>query len=442
MILTFRLAILEKFEETRGNSMKNKSLFLLLAFMISLLPLNIVQAETVPQHTLDDAISLMYISDAVLLDEDFPDETLRAPGLLSPVSDDPVPQSDNAILAGMINAAKAMRNDLDANCQLMTNRYRQQGKDCEADLLQTYCTERKAKINEVIGALHKERGDRRRPFTKFWHSIKRSSRGFWHKIGPVGRNFLRKTGPEVLKVVATGGTLNIGVVKTIFKHQVKSVIRDHVKQVVLKGVQRLMQGQIEIAQAAGVDICEEQEKEVSQDEGSDDTNNSSEVVEYINIPRVWTCSSNIGPYGTWMQSDGSIIDKSDLVFNLDASNPSPSYEFSFEGIARIPSSGDYALAEEFFYGIGSATWDKSNYFYGSVDIERTSSLTYPHSEKSEQIDTWERAVIGALSPDQKEIHICFHVHTKDQFDYIKNEPFENLLEHCSSFQYFVCTPQE
>ncbi len=63
----------------------------------------------------------MYISDAILLDVDFPEEVFHSPGLSSPSQDNLAEDPDNAALAAAIHAAKAERNDLDAKCKMLRN---------------------------------------------------------------------------------------------------------------------------------------------------------------------------------------------------------------------------------------------------------------------------------------------------------------------------------
>ncbi len=239
--------------------MKNKSFFLLFVFLLSLIPLSSVQADDKISTSLEDAISLMYVSDAILVGETELEEAFHSPVLLAPVANILYDEPDNAALAFALQAAKNLRNDLDASCALLTSQYRQAGKNCEADLIKATCDEKRAEINAEIGLLHKKRGDRRRTATKIYHFFKRSGKSIWHRIGPIGRTFLRRLGPEVLQMAATGG-LSGGVLKNLLKHTAKSMGRERIKQVVFQGVQRLLQGQIEIAQAAGVDICDPEEE--------------------------------------------------------------------------------------------------------------------------------------------------------------------------------------
>ena len=241
--------------------MKYKALFLLLIFSISLLPLDIVYAEEVVQRSLDDAISLIYVSDAILFGDVDQEEASSSLGLFSPVYDGPETDLDNGKLAAMIHAAKMERNDRDKNCEILINQNRKAGKDCEADRIKESCAARKAAINARIGKLHKLRGDRRRKLTKAWHFLKRQGRTAWHKLGPSGRRFFHKMGPDLMQMVATGG-FSGSAFKTIFKAHLKRTFgKKQISEMVLKGIQRRMMGQMEIAQAAGVDICDSAESE-------------------------------------------------------------------------------------------------------------------------------------------------------------------------------------
>jgi hypothetical protein len=241
--------------------MKTKSLVLLLVFVTSLFPLYPGQAESSEYRSLEDATALMYLSDALLLEESELDSAASLPGLFSyNYSVSPATPAEN-MMNRMIHAAKMERNDLDANCQLLVSRFSSEGNGCEVKKVQSHCDQVRTKLNNRISLLRKLRGDRRKPLTKMWHSIKRGSANFWHRIGPLGRNFLRQIGPETLKIVVSGGSLSGGVLKNLIKQVAKSVGRQHLKQVVYQGVERMLMGQIQIAQAAGVDLCAEEVQE-------------------------------------------------------------------------------------------------------------------------------------------------------------------------------------
>ena len=197
--------------------MKSKSIILLIVFSFSLFPRHTVHAKENIQRSIDDAASLMYISDALLTEESELGDSTAAPGNPSPSKSNSEDVDTNPLLARIIHAKKMQRNDLDAMCKLLTAKLRSEGKDCEANKVQSYCQEKRGEINSQIGFYHKMRGDQRKLFTKMWHSIKRNSSNFWHRIGPLGRNFLRQVGPAALQMVTTGG-FNSSALKNSLTH--------------------------------------------------------------------------------------------------------------------------------------------------------------------------------------------------------------------------------
>jgi len=266
--------------------MKKKSMALLLVFCVSLLPFGAGYASKSDFYSLDDTVQLMYLSDVILLDESELDITGKNPGLFS-VSENSNPvEPAGDLLNRMIHSTKMERNDLDANCRLLLSRYNNAAEDCEAQKIQSHCEQQRTKLTNRISLLRKLRGDRRKALTKLWHSIKRGSANIWQKIGPVGRNFLRRVGPEALQVVASGGTLSGGVLKNLVKHTARSVGRDHLKQAVLQGVDRLLQGQLAIASAAGVDICATMEADHDEEVNQNPEENKGK-------PTDESCSSDI-----------------------------------------------------------------------------------------------------------------------------------------------------
>jgi hypothetical protein len=264
--------------------MARKSCLLLLFFLLSLVPPAQVQAQSSDLKSLDDSVNFLYISDAILTPEDELDLTSKPAGVGAPIMNDPQQErvNINPLLARIIHAKKMQRNDLDANCKLLVQQLRGQGKDCEAQKVQNYCDHKRAEINTLIGYYHKKRGDRRKFFTRIWHSIKRSSENFWHKIGPVGRNFLRHMGDEALQTVVSGGTLSGGTLRTLIKNYIKTQARNRVKQIVYQGVERLLMGQISIAKSAGVDICSD-ESETEQDDKKEEKSWTSSVLD-LSLP--------------------------------------------------------------------------------------------------------------------------------------------------------------
>ena len=249
--------------------MKYKSIFLLLIFSCSFIPFNPVQAEEQITRSIYDAHALLYLSEAILLDEDLDENTITAE-LHSPVFPSRSMDIRGRLIDQMINATKKQRNDLDQKCRETAEIYRQQGKTCEADQTEAYCKQRKAELTDKISLLREVRGgDNRSPFTKAWHGLKRTGAKFWHRIGPLGRKFLREVGPEALKIITTGGPGAETLMKNLFKHTVKNIGRQQVKQIGLRALQRLLKVQFEVATAAGIDICNPEE-EVSEETETDE----------------------------------------------------------------------------------------------------------------------------------------------------------------------------
>ena len=281
--------------------MKAKSFALFLIFTLSLVPLYPAQAGGGINHTLDEALLLMYTSDAILFGADEEQETSQLPLLSSITSDEPNPDLDDDTMAAILQALKDWRNELDTNCNLLINKYRSEGKDCEADRIKATCEQYRQQINTEIGKYHDLRGDKRKSPTKVWHFLKRTGKTLWTKIGPVGRTFLRRLGPEALQIVASGGSLSGGTLRKLVKQVARSMGREKIKKVVFQGVERLLKGQIEILQAAGVDICdpdaeltteEQNELGIAPDSGSGPIPDGTR----------WECADVEGPVAALLES--------------------------------------------------------------------------------------------------------------------------------------------
>ncbi len=234
---------------------KTKSWTLLLVFSLSLVPFGVGQAE-VPDRTFEEARSLLYLGDAFLEDEANLDTAVYFPELMAPVPG--VGRADGAeeVMNRMIHAAKQERNDLDTNCRQLQSRYQTAGDQEAVRKLKAYCDSERQRLTNRIGFLHKLRGDRRKLFTRWWHSIKRSSANLWRRIGPLGRNILRKVGDEAFNTVVQGGSLGGGVARDILKRALTStgrgMLKDAAQRMVLQGMQKLVEGQVQIARAAGI----------------------------------------------------------------------------------------------------------------------------------------------------------------------------------------------
>ena len=230
---------------------KTKSWSLLIVFSLSLVPFGGGQAED-PARSMEEARSLLYLGDAFLEEEANLDTAAHFPGLLAPVSGVRSAEGAEEVMDRMIHAAKQERNDLDANCRMLTAKYQQSGGEEAVHKLRVYCESERERLTNRISLLRRLRGDRRKMFTRLWHSLKRDAGNLWSRIGPVGRNILRRVGDEAFEVVASGGTLSGGGIKRLLKQAVKTTAREELKRTAVQGMERLLQGQVKIARAAGV----------------------------------------------------------------------------------------------------------------------------------------------------------------------------------------------
>ncbi len=402
--------------------MKFKSIFLLLIFSCGLIPLNPVQAEEVVQRSLDDAISLMYVSDAILFGDVDQEEASRSLGLFSPVYDGPETDLDNGKLAAMIHAAKMERNDRDKNCEILINQNRKAGKDCEADRIKESCAARKAAINARIGKLHKLRGDRRRPLTKAWHFLKRQGRTAWHKLGPSGRRFFHKMGPDLMQMVATGG-FSGSAFKTIFKAHLKRTFgKKQISEMVLKGIKRRMMGQMEIAQAAGVDICDPEEKSAQSE--NEKPNEDKETTEEFKLPDtgVWdlTCQHTHEPVTR---------DYQNITWNIKIYWDSRLFEGVIDADHYILDENPTQHTTWHEEGGGSVTSD--GYLWGDFSKTSTTTITYGDGQPHVNTQGYDLNWIGAISEELDRVCLS-RVSASDWFtvDWLRergrNEMFSNV----------------
>ena len=274
-----------------------------------------------------------------------------------------------------------------------TSRLQSEGKDCEANKVQSYCQEKRGEINSQIGFYHKMRGDQRKLFTRMWHSIKRNSSNFWHRIGPLGRNFLRQAGPAVLQMVTSGG-LSGDALKTLLKHTAKSMGRERIKQVVYQGVQRLLQGQIDIAAAAGVDICEPEEESTSTEK--ENSTDGIITTEEFKLPDtgVWELSCQ--------QTHEPVLEEyKDIIWELTISWEAKNFEGTLDGTSLVIEDNEttkWVWHEEV---AGDVTDD--GFLWGDGNHETTYSHAYGSNEPFVEERSYDQSWLGAISKDLDKI---------------------------------------
>jgi hypothetical protein len=394
--------------------MRVKSLALLIVFCFSLVPMRSVQSQAGVRHTLEDALLLMLTSEVLLLEEEEDQELSSIPVLAASAWDESNPLLDDKTMAAILQALKDWRNELDTNCRLLTSKLRSEGKDCEADRVKATCDSYRQKINGEIHKYHQLRGDKRKAPTKIWHFLKRNGRTIWSKIGPVGRTFLRRLGPEIAQTVLSGGSLHGGTLRKLVKGVARSMGRDKIKTVVFQGVERMLQGQIDILQAAGVDICDPDAEVVIDEEGKIKivTNPSDQTTDGAR----WECADVDGPVSDMLEArkgnDSAIINYYDVdhTFLYSADPPKLQYNYTYE------YSEDWqTLLDDGSLGWVTHTWS-GHYEDTSVEVDEYGVFTIPATwtEKRDQTTSsittevqYTHNFWGLLPPDNHQtIYLC------------------------------------
>jgi hypothetical protein len=407
--------------------MKPKTLLLLIC-ILSLMPLQLARAEEDPQHPIDDTVNLMYLSDAILTPESEIDDTAYVPGLFSLLARQNLASEADALLARIIHAKKIQRNDLDANCRLLVTQLRAAGEDCEADKVQSYCQTKRSEIDTQIGFYHKVRGDRRKFFTKAWHNIKRNASNFWHRIGPVGRNFLRNLGQDALDIVNSGGNLSGKVIKDLVKHHIKTAVRQRLKEVFYQGVQRLLEGQMAIAAAAGVDICNPDEDENQVAEEVDAEEEQALAPEELQLPDSGTWELSCQTTDPYIQEDFP-----GLSWKVTISWDTRSFEGFIDGTSiEIDEEFAQERIEWHWKEISSGSITDDGYFWGESVENTTLSVSYGDNPPSVTEYNYDGYWIGTISEDLS--LVCFaRVGARDWFttDWVRERGSNALLiDYC------------
>jgi len=417
--------------------MKRKSFFLLLIFLLSLVPFESVHASSELSRTLENSVSLMYVSDSILLNEIVDDETSStskvSAGTKPDASSDEITDSINL----MIDATKQQRNDHDRKCRETVEIYRQQGKTCEVDQTNAYCKSKRAELTAKIAALRKKRGgDNRKWFTKRWHGLKRAGAKFWHRIGPLGRKFLSEIGPQALKIVLAGGPGTEALLKNLLKHTAKNMARQRFRQIGFQALQRILKVQIEVAAAAGVDICDSEE---DQTQTEPDQANTGEIQSsgLSSIPdgAYWKCEdiSGILTMLKSMEGPDMTIQKHELDFWLvyNKSGPTVHAYFSYQSVENWEDGvmTRTASAED-----KSIPIDEYGVFRGRFEIDR---ITTSGNDVSK--GHFAENIYGLISPQNYDTaYVC------DVFDIelpsgLHTLSPENFQQRCGWNHYYKCS---
>ncbi len=421
--------------------MKSKSIFLLGIIIISMFPQNIIQAEEKITRTFSSALDFLYLSDAILLNQVEDDETSSISALMSPTIPSPTLDIKTDLINQMINAVKNQRNDHFKKCTETVNLYREQGKTCEADKAEAYCKTKYQQLTDKISSLRILRGgDRRNFFTKTWHSIKRSGAKIWHRIGPLARKVLREVGPQALQIVSTGGAGSHAALRQLFKHTVKKIGREHLKEIAFKGIQRILKVQIDVATAAGIDICDPEKEQTQED--SEQPKVENKTGNELKLP-------DTGVWNLRCQDTDEFRDKyyQTVVWNVTIDWKAR----AFTGI--IEAQGDQISVTEGAYGApdivdkihldwkeeGSGSVTEDGFFWGEFSQVITSTNTHQEvvtgSYTQEYTENW----IGAISENLDQV--CFsRVGARDWFtlDWIRERGRQEMLDNPGGFCEALC----
>ncbi|MEE8357554.1 MAG: hypothetical protein V3R33_09625 [Anaerolineales bacterium] len=426
--------------------MKRKSFFLLLIFLLSLIPFESVHASNELSRTLENSVSLMYVSDAILLNEIVDDEISSTSKVSTVTKPDVSSDEKTDLINQMINATKAQRNDHDRKCRETVEIYRQQGKTCEVDQTNAYCKSKRAELTAKIAALRKARGgDKRKWFTKQWHGLKRAGAKFWHRIGPLGRKFLQEVGPRALKIVLAGSPGTEALLKNLIKHTAKNMARQRFKQIGFQALQRILKVQIEVASAAGVDICDPEEDQASSEQEEDTgkeppTSNNDFPPDGAH----WKCEDVKGRLWNYKVQEGpatkNLIGELDFWIKYLESGQAMHIYFALDveqewAVTQVDGSlGDWHIvsintqAED-----TSVSFNEFGIFEGSLILERT------HTEHG---NTWPQTstmnYYGLVSPENYEKAYICDVGANPLPTGLETLSPDNFQDRCGTFYYYVC----
>jgi len=205
-------------------------------------------------------------------------------------------------------------------------------------------------------------------------------------------------GQEALQIVKSGGTLSSGALKNLIKHHIKSVARERIKQVVYQGIERLLQGQLAIAQASGVDICRQEEEtlpdEQVQEEDKQDISSDQFQLPTRGILQL-TCQHN------WED-----------VFE-EYGNPSWQVEIDWE--SRTFTGTIEATSKE-IDGIETIIWNwneqgsgivtEDGFLWGDFHNGITLSVQYGDNDPNITDQSYDQNWIGAIADDLS--RVCFY----------------------------------
>lgn len=208
-------------------------------------------------RTYQESSDLMTAAHGILLEDD---EEVAGVGtglsLSLPRTGRSASDAAEQILVRLINATKEQRNRLDAACRSAGEQLTSGAQACDRQLLERSCQSERDRLTARLSLLRKIRGDRRRVFTRFWHSVKRTGAEVWHRLGPTGRSFFRSLEKDVVQTVVTGGSLHGGVLRTLVIQRARTMARERLDVVGSRLLERIMLGGVAARVSAGEDCSQ------------------------------------------------------------------------------------------------------------------------------------------------------------------------------------------
>jgi len=361
--------------------MKIKTTAVLIIFLAGLLPVVPAAAQSPASGTLDESVSLAFASHSILLNQVDGEDAGQTPSTLQEAREVTGNDASDA-LGHLIHATKQQRNELNDSCRTLRAAYQAEGKTCELQILNDYCKAEEAKLNQRLGLLHRLRGDRRKFFTRVWHSVKRTGNRVWSAVGPLGRRVLRNVGSEAAEVVLSGGSLSGGVIRKLLVKEARNLGEAELNRLLERGAGRFLQSQAALAQAAGLEDCSDEKlaearQQVAGDAGlSPDTDNQgNDAVPEAAHPQVsftghlsFVCDEWVGDGG-----DSEGMAKIPLDVNFDSGDFYGEESFPFTNSNGNPQTSTFVYQgsvskDGLLIGKKSASVTVDNVDVGSVGV--------------------------------------------------------------------------
>ncbi|MBP9041052.1 MAG: hypothetical protein KBF64_04685 [Anaerolineaceae bacterium] len=204
-----------------------------------------------PGPTYDDASMLQAVSEELLAGDAWlgmgSGGVFMAPVMVRSKQDEDL---DMSLIEAELNAVKAERARLDAECQAARQRY--PNDQCYLKKLNKLCDQKKAELKSQEDLLRSFWGDRRKATTKFFGRINAFRRNIWHKLGAPGRRIVRNVGEAVKEMVIANQPVTGSVVRAVLRREVRREIKNYA----FERVVRVIGGSLDVGGACDEELTE------------------------------------------------------------------------------------------------------------------------------------------------------------------------------------------